>query len=69
MTTSHDEERAMYLLRNHWDKFDIAIMEAHTLEGKIFRLISENESEIDIPIISKHIILKSVYIEFFDKKT
>ncbi|XP_018478355.2 two-component response regulator ARR14-like isoform X2 [Raphanus sativus] len=51
VTTSHDEERAMYLLRNHWDKFDIAIMEAHTLEGKIFRLISENESEIDIPII------------------
>lgn len=56
----------MYLLCNHRNMFDIAIIEAHNLEGKIFRLISEIRSEIDIPIISKHIILKFVYIDFFD---
>ncbi|CAN6911559.1 unnamed protein product [Brassica oleracea] len=51
VTTCHEEERAMYLLCNHRNMFDIAIMEAHNLEGKIFRLISEIGSEIDIPII------------------
>lgn len=58
VTTSHEEERAMYLLCNHRDLFDIAIVEAHNLDGKIFRLISEIGSEIDIPVISKHIIFK-----------
>ncbi|KAL0889957.1 hypothetical protein Bca101_013940 [Brassica carinata] len=51
VTTSHEEERAMYLLCNHRNLFDIAIMEAHNLDGKIFHLISEIGSEIDIPII------------------
>nr|VDC68222.1 unnamed protein product [Brassica rapa] len=51
VTTCHEEERATYLLCNHRNMFDIAIIEAHNLEGKIFRLISEIRSEIDIPII------------------
>ncbi|KAJ0253878.1 putative two-component response regulator-like APRR4 [Hirschfeldia incana] len=51
VTSSHEEERAMDLLCNHRDMFDIAIMEAHNLDGKIFRLISEIGSGIDLPII------------------
>ncbi|KAF8105584.1 hypothetical protein N665_0157s0156 [Sinapis alba] len=51
VTTSYEEERAMHLLCNYRNMFDIAIIEAHNLSGKIFRLISEIRSEIDLPII------------------
>ena len=36
------------------NKFDIAIIEAQNSTVDIFRLISEIASEIDLPIISKH---------------
>ncbi|CAH8299175.1 unnamed protein product [Eruca vesicaria subsp. sativa] len=51
VTRCDEEERAMYLLCNHRNMFDIAIMEANDLDGKVFRLISEIGSEMDIPII------------------
>ncbi|KFK26576.1 hypothetical protein AALP_AA8G266500 [Arabis alpina] len=47
----NEEDRAMHLLRNHRDRFDIAIIEAQDSKGDRFRLISEIGLEMDIPVI------------------
>ncbi|VVB15347.1 unnamed protein product [Arabis nemorensis] len=47
----NEEKRAMYLLRNHRNRFDIAIIESHNSKGNRFRLISEIGVEMDLPII------------------
>ncbi|CAH8299591.1 unnamed protein product [Eruca vesicaria subsp. sativa] len=51
VTRCQDGEEAMRLLRNHMNKFDIAMVEAQNSVVDIFRLISEIASEIDFPII------------------
>ncbi|CAH2044647.1 unnamed protein product [Thlaspi arvense] len=51
VTRCNEEERAVYLLRNHTNRFDIAIIEAENSNGDRFRLISEIGSEMDLPII------------------
>ncbi|ESQ32365.1 hypothetical protein EUTSA_v10005377mg [Eutrema salsugineum] len=51
VTKCNEEERAMYLLRNHRNRFDIAIIEAQNAHGDRFRFISEIGSEMDLPII------------------
>ncbi|CAN6849777.1 unnamed protein product, partial [Brassica oleracea] len=51
VTRCQEGAGAMHLLRNHMNKFDIAIIEAQNSTVDIFRLISEIASEIDLPII------------------
>ncbi|VVA94663.1 unnamed protein product [Arabis nemorensis] len=47
----NEEQRAMYLLRNHRNRFDIAIIESQNSKGDRSRLISEIGVEMDLPII------------------
>lgn len=54
VTICNEGADAMHMLRNHMNTFDIAIIEAQNSAVDIFRLISEIASEIDLPIISKH---------------
>ncbi|KAL1190967.1 putative two-component response regulator-like APRR4 [Cardamine amara subsp. amara] len=51
VTCCNDEERAMYLLRNHRDRFDIALIEVQKTDADKLRLLSGIRSEMDIPII------------------
>ncbi|KAJ0232284.1 putative two-component response regulator-like APRR4 [Hirschfeldia incana] len=51
VTTCNEGAEAMSLLRNHLNKFDIAIVEAQNSAVDIFRLISEIASESNVPII------------------
>ncbi|CAA7058823.1 unnamed protein product [Microthlaspi erraticum] len=62
VTGCNDEKKAMFLLCNHRNRFDVAIIEAKNSDGEIFRLISEIGSELDLPIIiiSKDDSVKSV---------
>ncbi|CAN8265531.1 unnamed protein product [Cochlearia groenlandica] len=62
VTGCDKEEKAMYLLRNQKNMFDIAIVDAHNAQGVRFRVISEIGSEMDLPIIiiSKDMSYESV---------
>ncbi|KAG2316477.1 hypothetical protein Bca52824_019599 [Brassica carinata] len=60
VTRCNEEEEAIYLLRTHMNKFDIAILEAQNPYGATFRLLSEIGSEMNIIIISKDDSVKSV---------
>ncbi|KAL1190966.1 putative two-component response regulator-like APRR4 [Cardamine amara subsp. amara] len=55
VTCCNDEERAMYLLRNHRDRFDIALIEVQKTDADKLRLLSGIRSEMDIPIINSTI--------------
>lgn len=62
VTTCNEERKAMFLLRNHTDKFDIAMIQVNNPAGPRFRFVSEIASETDLSIISKNLI---IYVFYF----
>ncbi|CAL9242801.1 unnamed protein product, partial [Arabidopsis halleri] len=51
VTICNEENKAMYALRNHRNRFDIAIIQGNNSDGDIFRFLSEIGSAMDLPII------------------
>ncbi|CAH8279000.1 unnamed protein product [Arabidopsis lyrata] len=51
VTICNEENKAMYALRNHRNRFDIAIIQGNNSDGDMFRFLSEIGSEMDLPII------------------
>jgi len=53
VTICNEVNKAMHTLRNHRNRFDLAMIQVNNAEGDIFRFLSEIGSEMDLPIISK----------------
>ncbi|CAA0408621.1 unnamed protein product [Arabidopsis thaliana] len=51
VTICNEVNKAMHTLRNHRNRFDLAMIQVNNAEGDIFRFLSEIGSEMDLPII------------------